>query len=315
MTADALLIDGAQGEGGGQILRTSLALSAIHNQPIAIEHIRANRDKPGLRPQHLTGVTGMGKLCNATLEGAQKGSSALTFAPTQLPGGTHTIDIGTAGSTSLLLHAIYFAMAWGETGGQLTLHGGTHNDRAPSFDYLQHVWAPMLQQCGYQVSLELTRHGFYPRGGGCIHAEIPGGQQHVQPETPFHWLTRPAIDEITIHGLWAEGNEKRVSKQRSDVPKRMVNAAQDALRDAGYHSRTQTQHSLSHSIGAVCHIFCTMGPLRAGFTAFGRKGVPAEIIGQEAAAEAIAFLESGACIEEHLSDQFLLPLALSGQHP
>ena len=143
-----IIIQGNQGEGGGQILRTSLSLSVILRQSLKVINIRANRDKPGLRPQHLTVAQALARLSEATLEGGKVGSAELTFHPTHWEGGDHTISIGTAGATSLLLHALFYPMAKGDEGGVLPLEGGTHNDRAPSFPYLEEVWQPLLRQTG-----------------------------------------------------------------------------------------------------------------------------------------------------------------------
>lgn len=313
VTPKILKIDGAQGEGGGQILRTSMALSAILQQPIEIENIRANRDKPGLRPQHLTGVETMGALCDAQLEGATLGSSALRFVPRSLPHGAQQIDIGTAGSTSLLLHALYFSMAWGQEGGSFTLIGGTHNEKAPTFDYLEQIWQPMLGHCGYQTRLSLSAFGFYPKGGGQIQAEVPGTQPDTSAKAPLHWIERPPLDRVEIRALWAE--PKRHKGRRSDIPERMAQAANQHLLNGGITCTPDlvTQHETSASAGAISHVFLHFGPIRAGFTAWGRRGLPAEKVGARVAQEALDFLETGACVEEHASDQLLLPLALAKQ--
>ena len=313
MPKESLYIDGAQGEGGGQIIRTALALSAICNQPITVERIRANRDRPGLCPQHLKSVTAMGELCKAELSGARKGSNTITFSPTQLPSGLHTIDIKTAGSTALLLHALYFAMAWHPEGGQLTLIGGTHNDRVPTFDYLSEVWQPMMGLCGYQADLTCHAYGLYPKGGGELEISIPGNQRGQELQS-FEWTQRPPIDEIRIHSLWTEPAKKASKRKPNKVPKRMARSAEQTLEEAGFAAQVvDVEHQPSASIGAICHVFVKMGPLRAGFTSFGKRGIPAEQVGRTAAQKAIAFLQSNACLEEHIADQVLLPLALSGK--
>lgn len=303
-------IDGSQGEGGGQILRTSLALSAICNQPITIQNIRANRKKPGLRPQHLTGVQAMASLCQAEVEGAELNSAELTFSPQRMPAGNHRIDIGTAGATSLLLHALYFPMACGPKGGELTLLGGTHNDMAPTFHYLQEVWLPWMQQCGFQASLGLSRYGFYPKGGGQIEAQIPTQMQHDASPKPLEWMQRPPLDRLVVHGIFGQPESE---KTREDIPRRMVQAAAKALRRKGYNPETYCEVVPSSSSGAVCHIFGYFGSIRAGFTAFGRRGKSSESVGKEAARDALLFLKSSACLEEHIADQVLLPLALARQ--
>lgn len=312
---DAILhIDGSQGEGGGQILRTSLLLSALTQRPIRIENIRSNRDKPGLRPQHLTGVVAMGQLCDAELSGATLGSDALYFAPSSLPEGSHSIDIRTAGSTSLLFHALCFGFAFNQKGGgSLELRGGTHADRAPTFDYLQHVWAPLMRLLGFQFDLTLEHHGFYPKGGGCIHAEIA---PYTAPtaHTELSWNERPALDKVEIHALWAEPNSNRKQQRRSaQIPQRMAQSAQALLKESSVPVETYVHQSHSASPGAVCHIFGHFGPLRAGWTVWGARGVRSEKIGQRVARDTLDFLNTDACIDEHAADQILLPLALTGR--
>ena len=305
-----LSIDGSQGEGGGQILRSSLSLAVLNQQSIHIENIRAKRKKPGLRPQHLTGATALARLSEAVLEGAEVGSSRLLFSPQQGCGGNHTIDIRTAGSTSLLLHALFYPMAYGKEGGTLTLCGGTHVDRAPTYHYLDYVWAPMLREFGLTVALELNQVGCYPKGGGEISASIEGNQTSQGIE----WIERPPLTRLTVLSLFAEPSNRKRSKKHQ-ITQRMEQAALQELDSLNLPPEVTidtlpwTPHSLS--VGAACHIFCELGPIRAGFTAFGERGQPAEQVGANAAKQAKQFLESPCCLEEHAADQVLLPLALA----
>lgn len=313
-----LQIDGSQGEGGGQILRTALALSAICQAPIDIRNIRAQRKKPGLRPQHLTGVKAMADLCEAEVTGAREGSDRITFAPRVLPSGEHVIDIGTAGSTALLLHTLYYPMLYSGQGGHLLLKGGTHNEMAPSFPYLQEVWSPLLHQCGLPVDVELRRFGFYPKGGGQIVAKIPPYTvppvhktfPTVSPLPELDWTIRPAIDRIVFYGIFAEPGK---GAGRRDIPERMARAAQQEMHSHGWDIEIVSDNPRSASVGAMACMTCYFGALRAQFTVHGERGVPAETLGKEVAQQTIVFLASGACLDPWAADQVLLPLALSGR--
>ncbi|HAA58990.1 MAG TPA: RNA 3'-phosphate cyclase [Myxococcales bacterium] len=300
-----IIIQGNQGEGGGQILRTSLSLSVILRQSLKVINIRANRDKPGLRPQHLTVAQALARLSEATLEGGKVGSAELTFHPTHWEGGDHTISIGTAGATSLLLHALFYPMAKGDEGGVLTLEGGTHNDRAPSFPYLEEVWQPLLRQTGMQVDVALDKVGVYPKGGGVIRAEIPAGQTAHGVE----WLTRPPLSKIRIVSMFAHPKNKR--KPQPDVARRMAAQVEAELQHLDVEIEQVILTPPSASISAYCGVFLTSGTLKAGFDAFGRKGLPAEEVGKDAARQVLAFLETDAVLDEHASDQMLLPLAMA----
>ncbi|TNE45452.1 MAG: RNA 3'-phosphate cyclase [Deltaproteobacteria bacterium] len=312
-----ITIDGSFGEGGGQILRSSLSLSAITQQPITLHNIRANRKKPGLRRQHLACVQALAQLCEAEVSGDEVGSDHVTFAPTTLPQSNFTYDIGTAGSTSLLFHALYYPMLWGQQGGTLELLGGTHNAMAPSFDYLERVWQPLLSEFGFEASLELGSYGFYPKGGGHIRAFIPPkhpvGSQEAQGEqdpSSLTWTERPAFAHLEIVAMFAQPQGQRPRKQ---IPQRMATMAQKILKAKGFASTVTTLNVESASAGAVCSIFATFGNLRAGFVAFGDRGVSSEAVGKQVALEALQFLESEACVDSHAADQLLLPLALRGK--
>lgn len=307
-TPTSVEIDGSLGEGGGQMLRSSLSLSNILGIPFSMDRIRARRQKTGLRPQHLTAVEASARLCGGHVEGAEVGASRIHYSPNHLPFGEHFIDIGTAGATSLLLHALYYPMAWSDQGGVLRLAGGTHVDKAPTFDYLNNVWTPMIRVCGMDVSLRLHRHGFYPRGGGLIEATIPSKQR---PQS-FRYEQRPDLDRISILALFGQPPEqKRPSNGLTPVAQRMGNAAQELLHQLGFRASFLCSEPDALCVGAVCHVICHFGPLRAGFTAWGWKGRPAEQVGAEAAALAAQFLRSEAVVDEWMADQLLLPLALA----
>ncbi len=176
-----ITIDGSYGEGGGQVLRTSLSLSALLGEAARIENIRAKRRKPGLQAQHLTGVLGTAQICNAELRGAELGSQTLTFAPQSPPqAGDYTFDVakarkgGSAGSTSLVFQTLLLPLAFADGDSHLTLRGGTHVAWSPPFHYLKHVYLPTLERMGIEATAEINQWGWYPIGGGEIRARVRG---------------------------------------------------------------------------------------------------------------------------------------------
>ena len=165
-------IDGSSGEGGGQVLRSALALSLLTGKALHLRNIRAKRSKPGLMAQHLVCVEASAKISQAEVEGAKLGSTSLVFQPGEVRSGRYRFDIPTAGSTSLVLQTIFLPLAMVEGTSQVTISGGTHVPYAPVYHYLELQWLPHLEKIGFQVRLALEQAGFYPAGGGCIHATI-----------------------------------------------------------------------------------------------------------------------------------------------
>src|SRR5438128_2242870 len=173
MSDSMIELDGSEGEGGGQILRSPLALSILTGRPFKLVNIRANRSKPGLQPQHLMCVRAAGTISGATYKGAAIGSSVLYFEPEKTKPGRYTFTIGTAGATSLVLHTIYLPLALRATEpSEITITGGTHNQHAPCYHFLETTWAAYLRRMGIAVDVEMVRPGFYPRGGGEIRATV-----------------------------------------------------------------------------------------------------------------------------------------------
>src|SRR5439155_24451143 len=173
--SDLLEIDGSFGEGGGQILRTSLALSLITGRAFRLYNVRARRSNPGLQPQHLMSVQAAATIGQAKLRGASRGSSDLIFEPGQVTAGNYRFDIGTAGATRLVLHTLYLPLALrGDAPSHVTLIGGTHVSTSPCYHFLDTTWRRYVELLGLKISLRMIRPGFYPRGGGEVHA-------HIQP--------------------------------------------------------------------------------------------------------------------------------------
>ena len=295
-----VVIDGSFGEGGGQILRTALALAAIIQRPVEIRNIRAGRKKPGLRPQHLMGVKALATVTSAHVEGAELGSVRLYFEPRKLKGGTYALDIGTAGSTGLLLQAMMPGLFLAHGPSKLTITGGTHVPWSPCFHYLNEVFVPALKEMGCFVSLELVRWGWYPKGGGRVLASI----SPVAKLGAIERTKRGQLNDICV--LSAVSNLPRSigERQRDQVLKR--------LETEGYNpSRVEFADAPSPGTGTVVFMRVEFENGVAGFTSLGKRGKPAEKVADEACSDFFEFMASGAPVDHHLADQLVLYMALA----
>jgi len=290
-------IDGAEGEGGGQILRSSLSLAICTRQPFRIDNIRANREKPGLMRQHLTAVNAAAEICGADVDGAALGSRALTFRPGPLAAGGYSFDIGTAGSCTLVLQTILPALLTAAGESRVSIRGGTHNPGSPPFDFLARTFLPLLGRMGAKVELDLKAYGFYPRGGGEIFARI----------TPAERL---GALRLTERGALVRGiAEAYVSAIPLHVAQRELEVIRRAL---GWTQQQTMLRALPNDVGPGNAVTITLEHeyVTEVFTSFGEKGVRAETVAEEAAMAASAYLAQRAPVGDHLSDQLLLPMAL-----
>jgi RNA 3'-terminal phosphate cyclase (ATP) len=301
-----LVIDGSSGEGGGQVLRTSLALAVLTGQPVRIERIRAGRKHPGLRPQHLTGVRAAAAICDARLEGDELNSQTITFVPSgPARPGRYTFDVvevaqgGSAGSVGLVLQTVLLPLALADGESLLTLRGGTHVPWAPSVSYLEHVFLPRMAQMGVQAQIELDRWGFYPAGGGEIRVTIAGRQD---PLHPLRMTERGALQKTW--GLAV------VTNLPAHIPQRMANRASNVLAEAGLQAHMEPRRLRGAGPGAGIFLFAEYVHATVGFTAYGRKGLPAEHVAEAACEELLAHHRSGAPVDPYLADQLVLPMAL-----
>jgi RNA 3'-terminal phosphate cyclase (ATP) len=290
-------IDGSAGEGGGQILRSSLSLAICTQRPFHIANIRANRDKPGLMRQHLTAVEAAAEICGATMQGADLGSRALTFRPGMLRAGDYSFDIGTAGSCTLVLQTVLPPLLTAAETSLIRITGGTHNRGSPPFDFLQRAFLPHLTRMGAEVELTLARHGFYPRGGGEIRARIRPAM-----------LTQPLllIERGPLVGGYAEAYLAALPAQ---VAQRELEVIGKQL---GWHRDRLRLRALPNDMGPGNAVTITLDyqQVTEVFTGFGERGVRAEDVAMATAREASAYLAASAPVSEHLADQLLLPLAL-----
>jgi RNA 3'-terminal phosphate cyclase (ATP) len=289
-----VIIDGSRGEGGGQVLRTSLALSLITGKPLRVENVRARRKSPGLLRQHLTAVHAAKAVGDAIVEGDEIGSQQLTFTPRGIRAGDYSFAIGSAGSTTLVLQTILLPLAFADAPSTVTIEGGTHNPKAPSFDFLEHAFLPLMRRMALLVELELVRPGFYPAGGGQLRAVVNPSRLGALEVTE-----RGAIQERRVRAV--------VANLPYDIARREVQTACELLP-----CESGEAHTLKDSIGPgnAIAIVIASEHVTEVFTAFGQRGVRAEDVARGAAEEAKAYIESGAAIGEHLADQLLLPMAL-----
>jgi RNA 3'-terminal phosphate cyclase (ATP) len=304
-----LVIDGSHGEGGGQVLRTTLALSAITGQPVRLERIRAGRRKPGLMPQHLTSVRAVAKVCDAELEGARLDSQELTFVPRSAPiAGQYTFDVaqfakgGSAGAVTLILQTILLPLALADGTSQVMLRGGTHVAWSPPFDYVKRVYLPALMRMGIKAKANIERWGWYPIGGGEVRATIEGQGAGRSP-AGLDLRERGAL--LRVRGLSASSNLPR------HIGTRQESAALQALRSNRVNARIDVLEAPSKGQGTVVFLWAEFDNAMAGFTSLGERGKPAERVAEEAADQLVQFLHSGAALDRHLADQMILPMALA----
>jgi RNA 3'-terminal phosphate cyclase (ATP) len=309
--AAALVIDGAHGEGGGQILRTALSFSAITGRPIRIENIRAGRPKPGLAAQHVTSVRAVAAICRARLHGDALGSMTLDFAPQgPVEAGEYAFDVaaarvgGSAGATSLVLQAVLLPLALAEGDSRVTIRGGTHMAWSPPFDYLRGVWLPALAQIGIEARLELHASGWFPIGKGEIRATVRGlGADWRRRLRPVDLRARGALLGVSGRALAAN--------LPAHIPERMAKRARDMLGRLDVPVRIAPEVLRAACAGAGIFLSAEYERLRCGFSALGARGKPAEEVAEDAAFALIAHWTSGAALEVHLADQILAPLALA----
>ena len=291
-------IDGSQGEGGGQVLRTSLGLSMVTGRPFRIDNIRSGRKKPGLMRQHLTCVNAAMEVCGAQVKGNALGSTELEFIPGAVTPGNYHFSVGTAGSATLVCQTVLPALIVADAPSNLTLEGGTHNPFAPPFDFLERVFAPVVEKMGPKIDLILHSYGFYPAGGGKFNIRI-------QPQA------------LTAIELMARG--EKISRQGeaffSHLPKEVaarelkVIGKKMQLEENDLHLR---QISQSPGPGNMVAITLKSEHVTEVFTEFGQKGVRAERVAERACRQALEYLSANVPVGIHLADQLLIPMALAG---
>lgn len=301
-TGEGLIeIDGSYGEGGGQILRTSLAFSVMLKRPLRIHHIRSKRKNPGLGHQHLTAVEALARISEAEVEGARIGSETLAFIPKDIHLGDYRFEIKTAGSIALLLQALLLPLCMSRGKSRLTLIGGTHVAWSPPFHYLTEVLFPTLGSMGVSIRANIEKWGWYPKGGGVIHVEV----QPTSELRPISLIDRGPLKRI--RGLSAISNlPKHVAERQKDYAvKRIkkeikVNAEITVLYDVP-----------ANGPGSFFFLVAESGEAIAGFSLLGERGKRAEEVAKEAVDSLNEYMEFGGCIDPHLADQLVPFMALA----
>jgi RNA 3'-terminal phosphate cyclase (ATP) len=294
-----ITIDGSQGEGGGQILRTSLALSLVTGQPFRLEQIRAARKKPGLLRQHLTAVEAAKTVGTAELMGAALGSHTLEFRPGAVTPGNYRFAVGTAGSATLVLQTILPTLLTADGSSTLTLEGGTHNPFAPPFDFLANCFVPLIRRMGPVIELELRRPGFFPAGGGRFHACI----------APVRLLAR--FDLLERGTIRARQARAIISKLPTQVADRELAVVREQL---SWREDECSVEAVENPVGPGNALLLKIDAehITEVFTSFGERGRSAEEVARGAAEAASSWLRAEVPVDEHLADQLLIPMALAG---
>ncbi|MFV0297418.1 MAG: RNA 3'-terminal phosphate cyclase [Hyphomicrobiaceae bacterium] len=293
-----LTIDGSQGEGGGQVLRTSLTLSMLSGMPVRIENIRAGRAKPGLLRQHLACVQAAARISNAAVEGAALGARTLAFAPQEIQGGTYDFKVASAGSSTLVFQTVVLPLLAAERSSRVTFSGGTHNPFAPTFDYLARVFVPLLKRMGARLDLAFERYGFYPAGGGRWVAAI-------EPSGRLRQITLESAGVLRRRRILA-----LVANIPFDVARREVETARALLNWTS--DTTDPRTVQADGPGNVLAVEIERDGVTEQFTGFGARGLSAEALAQGVVGEVRDHAVAGVPVGPHLADQLLLPMALAG---
>jgi len=297
MSSPALIIDGSQGEGGGQIVRSSLALSLLTGTPVTLTNIRAKRKNAGLARQHLVAVQAAAALSNAQVRGAAVGSSRLDFTPGPVTPGEYSFNIGTAGSASLVLQTILPPLLLAPSPSSLVIEGGTHNPLAPPADFLIRSYAPLIRRLGPGLQVHLERHGFYPGGGGRLEVQI----EPVEQLQGLTLLDRGEPREQSCRALVAN-LPKSIAERECHEFRRLSDWPKSTFR---------SEEVAAHGCGNAVIAELPYEHVTEVFAGFGAKGVRAEQVAAGVWEETAAYLASAAPVGPHLADQLILPLAIA----
>jgi len=298
-----LTIDGSFGEGGGQILRTSLSLAALTGKDVTIENVRAGREKPGLRPQHLTGALAVAEICGAEIQGAEVGSTRLIFKPHAIRPGNYEFDVSkiraSAGSVNLILQTVLWPLAFAGKTSRLVIKGGTHVPHAPTFNYIDEIFLPTVARMGLICHYRMERAGYYPIGGGEVRVDV----QPVQALKPLTLVERSKSMSVELTSV--------VSNLPEHIAERQLNTGISRLKSLGLQPTGETTEYPSPGKGTVFFVLASFGDARAGFQSLGELRKPAEAVADDACKEFAAYRKSGMALDKHLADQLIIPIALA----
>ena len=294
-----IIIDGSEGEGGGQVVRNACALSLVTGKPFRITDVRGKREKPGLMRQHVTAIEAACAVGGATCEGVTVGSSEIAFTPGRVAPGNYHFAVGTAGSTGLVFQTVLMPLLLAGGPSRLVLEGGTHNMLAPPFDFIAKAFVPVLRRMGAGIEMRLVRHGFYPRGGGRIEVDVVPGKLQ-----PIDCRERGTLRSVSATALFAG--------LPFDIAEREIRAARQLLPDWPDAAFLVRQLPEEQGPGNTLLLEAEFEHATEIVTGFGRLGVSAESLAKTAAQRMAGFLASDAFAGPYLADQLLLPFALAG---
>lgn len=298
--SDAIQIDGSYGEGGGQIIRTSVSLAALTGRAVEIHNVRAKRSRPGLQRQHLTAVLAAAELCDAQVNGAAPNSVYFRFAPRKaVRPGEYRFEIGTAGASTLVAQTVLIPLALAAGESSVKIVGGTHVPHSPPADYLEAVYLPMLRQARLDARFQYPKAGFFPRGGGQLWLEVGPST----PLLPIDFTERGKLQQLTAYVITSGLPEHVADRGEATVRQFMkgIGRSVEVVR--------RDLPSPGQGAAVVLTAACERGA--AGFTAIGERGLPMEKVAHAPCEAFLAWWKSGAACDEHLADQLVLPAALA----
>lgn len=293
-----IVLDGAFGEGGGQILRSALTLSLLTGCPFRIHHIRAGRKRPGLLRQHVAAVHAAARVSGAEVDGAVLGSQELVFRPQQVRSGDFTFSVGSAGSATLVLQTVLLPLLTASGPSRVVCEGGTHNPAAPPYEFIATVYLPLLRRMGAAVTSTIRRYGFYPRGGGCFTVDIEPLRQWKSLEL----TERGEVEAVSARAIVAD-LPPQIAHRELQVVRSLLGWEEDAL--------VTEVLPPGQGPGNVLLLSFESKHVVEMVTGFGQRGVRAEEVAREACIEAQRYLRANVPVGVHLADQLLLPLALA----
>ncbi|MCX6695945.1 MAG: RNA 3'-terminal phosphate cyclase [Candidatus Altiarchaeota archaeon] len=294
-------IDGSVGEGGGQILRTSIALSALTGESVRIFKIRAGRDSPGLKPQHVTAIGAVASVCEASVEGNIPKSSEIVFTPSGIKQGKYEFDVGTAGSVTLVLQSLLPAVVSKPGDFSFRITGGTDVSWSPQADYMRNVTVPILEKIGCSIEMKLLKRGYYPKGGGVVELNVHGAGS----VKPLNLSGRGEV--LSINGV----SHASLPLRERSVCERQALSAKKHLVD--YRKvELSCEYSDAYSIGSGITLWADCGNTLIGSGCLGARELKAEDVGKKAALDLLSEIKSGACLDRYMADQIVPYIALAG---
>lgn len=297
-------IPGDYGEGGGQIIRTAVALSAVTGKPCRIENIRAKRAKPGLQTQHLEAVKALAKLCGADIKGVHLGSTKLEFHPGKIKAGNISISIPTAGSIGMVLQGLMVAAIHAEKAVDISISGGATNGKwAMPLNYAKHVLLPLLAKMGYRAEIEIERYGYYPIGGSKVSVVI-----YPCELLPINLLERGEI--VSVNGI----SHAAAELTKANVTERQQKTARDILfKELKITADVNAQYNDTACLGSAVELWAVCENTILGSDGLGERGKRAEDVGKEAAEKLVQQLRSNVAVDEYAEDQLVPYMALAAE--